>query len=131
MLDVGLLAAMSGVSAKAIIHGDELFQEARESLMENFVNQELIQTYKTYYWTSEGKAEIDFTFQEEGHVFPVEVKSGSSNKKKSLLSYNEKYHPKMLIRTSPMNLKKENNLLNCPLYLVGSLRKIINIPIIL
>ena len=37
--DVGLLGAMAGLSAKTIIYGNEIFQEFRGALVENYVAQ--------------------------------------------------------------------------------------------
>lgn len=123
LVDVGLLGAMSHLSPKIILHENELFQEFRGAIAENYVAQELAHShYSLFYWTSEGKAELDFVFEHEDFIYPLEVKSGNSSKKKSLRVYGDTYHPKMLIRTSPMNLKKDGDILNCPLYLIEKLR---------
>ena len=37
---------------------------------------------------------------------------------KSLKSYREKYHPKQALRFSMQNLKRDDGLLNVPLYLI-------------
>jgi uncharacterized protein len=127
LVDVGLLSAMSNLSAKTLIHENELFQEFKGAIIENYIAQELIHSnYSLYYWASEGKAEIDFIIEQDGVIYPLEVKSGYSSKKKSLMVYNEIFHPKMLIRTSPMNLKKDFSILNCPLYLIENLRPFLN-----
>lgn len=131
LVDVGLLGAMSNLSAKTIIHENELFQEFKGALTENYVAQELVHgNFSLFYWTSEGKAELDFILEYEGLVFPMEVKSGNSSKKKSLRVYAETYKPKLLIRTSPMNLKKDDDVLNCPLYLLEELTSIISVCLI-
>lgn len=126
LVDVGLLGAMSHLSAKAILDEHQLFQEFRGALVENYIAQELVHDHKRlFYWSSEGKAELDFVFQQENAVYPLEVKSGNSGKKKSLRVYGDKYHPDLLLRASPINLKKDGDVLNCPLYLVSELRKIL------
>lgn len=127
LADVGLLAAMAGLSAKTIIHGSEIFEEFKGALIENYVAQELVrQGYGMYYWTSSGQAEVDFILQYgNDEIYPLEVKSGSSGRKKSLIIYAKKYLPKMQIRISPMNLKREENMLNCPLYLAGNLKSLL------
>lgn len=128
LVDVGLLGAMSHLSAKTILHENELFQEFRGSISENYIAQELTHSqYPLFYWTSEGKAELDFILEHDDLVYPLEVKSGNSSKKKSLLVYGETYHPKALIRTSPMNLKKNGDILNCPLYLIEKLRALLGL----
>ncbi len=126
LVDVGLLGAMANLSAKTILHENELFQEFRGAIAENYIAQELVHSrYPLYYWTSEGKAELDFIIEQEDVIYPLEVKSGNSSKKKSLLVYGATYQSNMLIRSSPMNLRKDGNILNCPLYLIEELRSLI------
>ncbi len=124
LVDVGLLGAMTNLSPKALLQENELFQEFRGSITENYIAQELIHSdYQLFYWTSKGKAEVDFIIEHEGTVYPLEVKSGSSSKKKSLKVYQDSYQPTQLIRSSSMNLRQDGDLLNCPLYLIEELPK--------
>ncbi|MBS0656289.1 MAG: ATP-binding protein [Verrucomicrobia bacterium] len=126
LVDVGLLGAMSHLSPKTILYENELFQEFRGAITENYIAQELVHChYPLYYWASEGKAEVDFILEQEGNIFPFEVKSGNSSKKKSLRVYGDHYSPKLLIRTSPMNLRLDGDVLNCPLYLVENLQRLL------
>ncbi len=126
LVDVGLLGAMSHLSAKTLLHENELFQEFKGAMAENYVAQELVHSqYPLFYWTSEGKAELDFVIEQDDLIYPLEVKSGNSLKKKSLKTYGDIYHPKLLIRTSPMNLRKDGDVLNCPLYLIEGLRTLL------
>ena len=126
LVDVGLLGAMAGLSAKTIIYGDDIFQEFRGAFTENYVAQELVrQNHGLFYWTSAGQAELDFIVQLDDVIYPLEVKSGVSRKKKSLSTYTQKYQPDLAIRTSPMNLKRDDRILNCPLYLIAQLNKLI------
>lgn len=126
LVDVGLLGAMAGLSPKTVLHQNELFQEFRGALTENFVAEELTRShFALYYWTSKGKAELDFLIQFEEIILPTEVKSGTSTKKKSLKTYENTYCPPLTIRTSPMNLKKDGTVLNCPLYLLDRLRNLL------
>lgn len=121
LLDVGLLGAQSNLSPQVIIDGDLLFTEFKGALTENYVAQEIIATQgkEPYYWTSEGLAEIDFLIEEEHEIYPLEVKAGASKKKKSLLTYNQKYNPSKLIRATTMNLKHDGDIYNYPLYLIS------------
>lgn len=123
LVDVGLLGAQSQLSSKVIIEGDVLFTEFKGALTENFVAQELIAANHTgpYYWTSEGSAEIDFLVEEDHEIYPLEVKAGISQKKKSLLVYGQKYQPSKLLRATTMNLKQDGMICNYPLYLVSCL----------
>lgn len=127
LVDVGLLGAMAHLSAKTLLHENELFQEFRGAITENYVAQELVHSqYLLFYWTSEGKAEVDFILEQDDLIYPLEVKSGNSSKKKSLKVYGETYHPQMLMRCSPMNLRKDGDVLNCPVYLIEELRSLID-----
>ncbi|NGX51132.1 MAG: hypothetical protein K1060chlam2_00990 [Chlamydiae bacterium] len=121
LADVGLLGAQSNLSPQIIIDGDILFTEFKGALTENYVAQELIATRdrEPYYWASEGRAEIDFLIEEDHEIYPLEVKAGTSQKKKSLLIYNQKYAPSKLIRASTMNLKHDGKIYNYPLYLIS------------
>lgn len=121
--DVGLLGAQSNLSPQTIIEGDLLFTEFKGALTENYVAQELIATKQKepYYWTSEGMAEVDFLIEEEHEIYPLEVKAGASQKKKSLLVYNQKYVPSKLIRATTMNLKHDGAIYNYPLYLISKI----------
>lgn len=123
LVDVGLLGAQSNLPPQTLIDGDLLFTEFKGALTENYVAQELIATkqIKPYYWTSEGIAEIDFLIEEDHEIYPLEVKAGASQKKKSLLVYNQKYAPSKLIRATPMNVKHDGNVYNYPLYLISRL----------
>jgi len=128
LADTGLLGAMSGLSAKSIIYGNEILQEFKGALIENVVAQTLVQQdYGLFYWTSAGQAELDFLLPFDDMIYPLEVKSGTSLKKKSLISYLQKYHPPLAIRTSSMNLKLDGTTLNCPLYLLEKLNDLIKI----
>ena len=120
MLDVGLLAARSNLHPKTIIEGDRLFSEFKGALTENFVAQEFIAAgdHHLYYWTSSGTAEVDFLREFEQIIYPLEVKSGESNKKKSLLSYGNKFPDAILSRATAMNLRHDGAIRNYPLYWV-------------
>ena len=121
LVDVGLLGAQSNLSPQTLIDGDALFTEFKGALTENYVAQELIATRRKhpYYWTSGGVAEVDFLLEEENEIYPLEVKAGSSQKKKSLLVYGEKYSPSKLVRATAMNLKHDGDIYNYPLYLIS------------
>ena len=125
LLDMGLLGAMSKLDPRIILEGDQLFQEFKGALTENYVATELhgVRFDGTYYWSSEGIAEVDFLVSEEQQIFPLEVKAGISKRKKSLLVYdakfsNEKTHSLVLSRTSLMNFAHDGKVVKCPLYAV-------------
>ncbi len=120
--DVGLLGAMAGLDVRTIIEGDEIFSEFKGALTEQYVMQQLRLNSERYigYWTNErSTSEVDFVIQEEGKVIPVEVKSGENLKAKSFRLFCEKYKPSKAIRTSLTDYKKEEWMINVPLYVIG------------
>ncbi len=124
LADVGLLGAQSNLSPQTLIEGDLLFTEFKGALTENYVVQEWIATQdkKPYYWASEGTAEVDFLIEEDHSICPLEIKAGTSQKKKSLLVYDQKYAPAKLFRATAMNLKHDGRIYNYPLYLVSQIK---------
>ncbi len=128
MVDIGLLGAKSGLDAKTLIDGNEIFGQYKGALTEQYVLQQLksMDEIATYYWTpDEGIAEIDFLIQISGYLIPVEVKAAENLKAKSLRSFRDKYHPKISIRTSMSDYRKELTMTNIPLYSVGLINRLI------
>jgi len=127
--DIGLLRRLAKLPPEAILSGNKLFAEFKGAMTENFVLQSLVTQFDVMprYWTSEGKAEIDFLIQHNVDIIPVEVKSAHSISGKSLSVYNNIYSPKVRIRYSVNNLKKDDNLLNIPVFLVDWTKKILEI----
>ena len=88
-------------------------------LTEHYVANELkINGYISYYWESEGKAEIDFIIQKDMDIIPIEVKTSIHTKARSLDLYMKRYAPKYAIRISEKNFEFENNIKSVPLYAV-------------
>jgi uncharacterized protein len=120
LLDIGLLGCLVNLNAKTTLFGNEVFTEFKGAIAENFVAQELVaKSFNLHYWTSAGVAEVDFIVEAENKILPLEVKAGSSSKKRSLLEYAKKYPNSLLSRATTMNFKAEANLFNYPLYAVG------------
>lgn len=128
LLDVGLLTAMAGMDAKTLLEGNEVFQEFKGSLTEQYVLCQIKEctNLDTFYWSSDtGTAEIDFITQIDGNNVPIEVKANENLQSKSLKSFVQKYNTKINIRTSMSSYRKEEWLINIPLYSVGNIEKII------
>ena len=92
MFDVGVLNSMLGTSYNEI---KQKKYEYKGYIAENFVQQELsaIGIEPSYSWSGKS-AEIEFVLSNDnGQVFPVEVKSGKRTRSKSLQSYREQYQP--------------------------------------
>ena len=119
LVDVGLLSCMVGLRQDVLLDGNELFKEFKGALTEQYVLQQLktIKGLNIYYWTADrGTAEVDFVIDTGSDVIPVEVKAEQNLQAKSLKVYREKFQPKLSIRTSMADYKKEDWLLNLPLW---------------
>lgn len=118
ILDTGLLGALLNLSSNIILKPNELFLEYNGAFVENYTCLELIKTLEQdiFYWSSEREAEVDFVFQWENDIYPLEVKSGLNRNTKSLRIYADKFQPKLLLRTSPRNFIQNDDFINIPLY---------------
>ena len=87
--------------------------------LKSFLRQEL------YHWKSEGgSAEVDFLCQCDAHILPLEVKSGVNPRSKSLRSYDDRFHPGQLVRTTLLNLRRDGRVTNIPLYALSCLERV-------
>lgn len=121
VLDVGLLCAMSGLGARSILEGNELFVEFKGALAEQFVLQELLATtaYIPYYYgTEKATFEQDFLLQKESDIIPVEVKAGGNVRSQSLKAFCDKYKPATAVRFSLLPYREQEWMTNIPLYAV-------------
>ncbi|WP_394355051.1 ATP-binding protein [Aquiflexum lacus] len=119
MLDVGLLRRKSELDPMAFKEGNRLFTEFKGAFSENYILQALLPQLDVMprYWTSNGKAEVDFLIQYKNEIIPIEVKSDENIRSKSLAYYSQSYEPKIKVRFSLRNLEFNNGLLNIPLFL--------------
>jgi uncharacterized protein len=128
ILDTGLLGAMLNLSSDIILKPNELFSEYNGAFVENYTCLELMKTVEQdlFYWSSEREAEVDFVFQWNNDIYPLEVKSGMNRNTKSLRVYAEKYQPKLLFRTSPRNFVNQEEFINIPLYSLLGIKNILS-----
>jgi predicted AAA+ superfamily ATPase len=124
MLDVGLLCTFSNLDARSLLEGNLIFEEFKGALTEQYVFQELIasRVQELFYWSADkGIAEVDFIFQNDNRITPLEVKAGENLRSKSLKSYYERFQPEKSVRTSMADFRDEGWLINIPLYAIGTL----------
>jgi uncharacterized protein len=126
--DVGLLRRMSNLDPIVFADGERLFSEFKGALTENFVLSSLLLQFdgNPRFWRSGNLAEVDFIIQHHNSIIPVEVKSDKNVRSKSLAFYRKEFNPPMAIRFSMKNLKKDEGLINIPLFMVDYTRKILN-----
>ena len=128
VLDVGLLASMSGLDSRVVLDGSRVFTEFKGSLTEQYVLQQMLSEYgdEPCYWsTDDSRTEVDFVVQKGMDVAPVEVKAEENVQAKSLKSYMERFKPTVSYRLSMRPYKEqmiaspgnqERQLINIPLY---------------
>ena len=124
IVDVGLLGCMTGLRQRTLLDGDDLFVEFKGALTEQYVCQQLktIEALGVYYYTNDrGSCEIDFVVDTGEQIVPIEVKAETNLRAKSLKTYRERFEPELSVRTSMADYKKEDWLLNLPLYAIENI----------
>lgn len=124
IVDVGLLGCMTGLRQRTLLDGDDLFVEFKGALTEQYVCQQLktIEDLGIYYYTNDrGSCEIDFVVDTGEQIIPIEVKAETNLRAKSLKTYRERFEPELSVRTSMADYKKEDWLLNLPLYAIENI----------
>lgn len=127
LLDVGLLNCMARIAPKTIIAGNRIFEEFKGTLTEQYVLQELKQfeDIDVYYWTSAGKAEVDYVVIDGYGVYPMEVKAGTSTQAQSLQVYRKKYNPSLAIKATLKNYGENDGVVSLPLFMLFALHDVI------
>lgn len=128
MLDVGLLANISG-----IVIGQEFLKSSlsaifRGAMAEQFVGQEILaaQDSELFYWSREARssnAETDYLIEKNGKVVPVEVKSGKSGSLKSLHLLMNTYpniEKSLVFSDASFGSMEDQKITFLPLYYAGS-----------
>ncbi|MDR3293585.1 MAG: ATP-binding protein [Clostridiales bacterium] len=125
ILDVGLLCELSGIDAKVLVDRDDLLTEYKGAITEQFVLQQLVAIGITpYYWSNDtSDGEVDFVFQNETEIIPIEVKAAENLRAKSLKAFAAEYKIPKAVRTSLSDFRKDELIVNVPLYLIEFIKK--------
>lgn len=124
ILDIGLLGALLNLTPKLVASQNKLFSIYKGWFTENYVAQQLINKVKDelFYWaTSNSEAEIDFIINVNEDIYPLDVKSGTNTKAKSLKVYDNKFNPPKLLRTSQLNFNYFKKYFDIPLYSIQNI----------
>jgi len=124
IVDIGLLSCMAGLRKEALLDGNVMFKEFKGALTEQYVLQQILtqKHLSSYYWSNErNTSEIDFLISDGNTIVPLEVKAEINLQSKSLRAFRDKFSPVMSVRAAMTNYKKEEWLLNLPLYAIGTL----------
>lgn len=127
MVDVGLLGCMAGLHQRTLLDGNNLFIEFKGALTEQYVCQQLktLEALEIFYYTNDrNSCEVDFVVDTGESILPIEVKAEVNLRSKSLKTYQEKFSPKFSIRISMADYKKEERLLNLPLYAIDQISQL-------
>lgn len=120
LVDVGILGSISNLSPKMILDYD--YGSYKGYFAENFVAQQLIGSgFEHIFSWQENLSEVEFLIEQDGHSIPIEVKSGSLTKAKSLKVFSDKYKPPYKIIFSARSLHAESSTYYLPLYMAGKL----------
>lgn len=117
--DLGLLGALSRLDAATVVREEGPFEEFKGALTEQYVAQQLVSLSSTtpFYWSaSNSSGEIDFLIQDESTIYAIEVKARENLKSKSLRAFTQKYPDVRALRFSLANYRKQDWLINIPLY---------------
>ena len=130
MADVGLLRKKSNVNYRTILNGDESFIQFKGAFSENYIMSELKSLgVSAYFWRTKADAEVDFISDYEGVLFPIEVKSATNTKAKSLQLFCKRFSPKLAFKASLKNvgdnIMEETHIWNIPLYIFFRIKEYI------
>ena len=129
VLDQAVLRSMAELPPEAVLTKGDILKEFKGAMAENFVLGSLLaQGFKTpHYWTLQGnKAEVDFLIQNGLEIIPIEVKAEDNVNGKSFAEYNKKYEPRIRLRYSLLNIKRNGNMVNFPIFLCDWLKDVIS-----
>jgi len=128
LCDIGLLRRHADLPSSVVFDNSPLYKEFKGAMAENYIASELKYLYgKTkaknlYYWSAEGsaKAEVDFIIQDDiKYIVPIEVKSGTSKRARSLSEYRRLFSPEKSVLTSLDDINGRN----LPLYAFWKLKE--------
>ena len=126
MADCGLLLRKLGLSYKNILEENLALSSFKGAVTENFVLQELKgQNKNSYFWRSGNTAELDFLYEQQGEIIPVEVKAATNTQAKSFKQFCKKFQNKTGFKLSLKNIAVNDcegtKTVSLPLYLVWNI----------
>ena len=131
-LDLGLAKCGMGLDADILMKKD-LMLINQGMLVEQFVGQELLayanrrQAGQLYYWEraqAGSMAEVDYLFTVDDQILPIEVKSGTSQRLKSMHLFLQEKKAPFGIRVSQNKFEHNQKVLSVPLYMIHELKRL-------
>lgn len=117
-LDHGLLRVMAGISSEQFSEADALdlldgVIAEQYALAELHMNRNI---GHLYFWISSATAKVDFVYEGEQEVIPVDVQTKPHTKAQSSRVFRQKYNNRTSIRISTDDMFVDKGLVNIPLY---------------
>lgn len=82
-----------------------IYQNCKGAMTESSVLTELLTlSIKPYFWQSGNKAELDFRFDNEGEIIPIEAKANPHARAKSYLQFCKTFAPRRGFKSSLKNI---------------------------
>lgn len=136
LLDLGLATSIYDLRSSEIF-GKNFWTKIKGGISEQFVGQELLAIRdpgdepKLFFWEKEShqsSAELDYLISHESTVLPIEVKSSTNGRLKSLKIFMEKYSLNYGIKVSeaPLEYDPNTKILSLPLYALAEIKRIIS-----
>jgi len=128
IVDIGLMRHLTGMPVDVEYGKKDLLSIYRGAVAKQFVGQEMVlsQREHLYYWSRQAKsssAEVDYVAVVDGRIHPVEVKSGSSGRLKSLQLFLRTYPNTpggIVFSARPYEQMPEKGITFAPLYFAFS-----------
>ena len=123
LADVGLLRSVSGITAETLANGSGQYLRFKGAFTENYVMTQLVAMgKKPCFWRSGNTAEVDFLFENDGEIVPVEVKSAENTQAKSYRQFCSLYEPKVGFKLSLKNIAENEcvhtRTISLPLFMI-------------
>ncbi|KAF0238490.1 MAG: hypothetical protein FD181_993 [Prolixibacteraceae bacterium] len=128
--DNGIFQQLAGLRLSELLIANNIDMLNKGNIAEAFTGTEMIkysgdfEKGQIYYWHREKRgstAEVDYLIEQQGHVVPVEVKSGSTGKMQSLNLFMDEKKSTEGIRISLENFSQYGKITIIPLYAVSNL----------
>lgn len=117
-LDHGLLRIMAGIHY-ADMDKENVIDAMDGMIAEQYAMEELYANKNVgqlYFWISSATAKVDFVYEGDGEVVPVDVQTEPHTKAQSSKVFKQRYKNTTSIRISTDDMYVSNGLLNVPLY---------------
>ncbi len=122
--DLGILTYMYDFGYDDIDIAFKTRNEYLDAMIEQFVEGELLFNNNIgtiYYWVSEATAKINFLFEDEGNVVPVEINLSDNTKAQSIKVYRERYNPRMYMRVTMDKFMMDSDCIKLPVFSVWNI----------